>query len=153
MIALIPLLLLAAPTPERPPANAEEEAVMAPVERLLGAIATRDAAAMLQAGRSDGKLTGVTERPDGTRSIRSLTLAEFSQLIASGKERVEERSGLPSIKVDGDVAMVWARYTFFLEGKIRHCGVNHFDLVREAGTWKILNITWSQRTTGCEGWV
>lgn len=152
MIALIPLLFAAA-TPEQPPADSEEAAVMAPVERLLTAISTRDAATMLREGRPDGKLTGVTEKPDGTRSIRSLTLTEFSQIIASGKERVEERSGPPMVRIDGDIAMVWARYTFFLEGKIRHCGINHFDLVREGGTWKILNITWSQRATGCDGWV
>lgn len=152
MIALIPLLLAAA-TPGQSSAGSEEAAVLAPVERLLGAIATRDAAAMLRAGRPDGKLTGVVERPDGTRAIRSVTLAEFSQLVASGAQGAEERSGAPMVRVDGDIAMVWARYAFFVEGKIRHCGVNHFDLVREGGTWTILSITWSQRTTGCEGWI
>jgi len=28
--------------------------------------------------------------------------------------------------------------------------VDHFDLVRENGAWKVQNVTWSSRTTGCE---
>ena len=45
--------------------------------------------------------------------------------------------------------MVWAPYTLLKDGKPDHCGYDHFDLVREGTTWKILNVTWSQRTTGC----
>lgn len=152
MIAWIPLLLAAA-TPEQPPADSEGAAVLAPAERLLGAISTRDAAAIVRETRPDARLTVVMERPDGTRTIRSATLVEFSRIIASGKGAAEERSGPPTIRVDGDVAMVWSRYTFYLDGKIRHCGINHFDLIREGGAWKILNITSSQRATGCEGWA
>jgi len=29
--------------------------------------------------------------------------------------------------------------------------LDHFDLIRENGAWKVQNITWSSRTTGCEG--
>jgi hypothetical protein len=54
-----------------------------------------------------------------------------------------------AIEVDGDIAMVWGPYTFTVNGKVHHCGVNHFDLVRDGGSWKVLNVTWSQRTTGC----
>ena len=45
--------------------------------------------------------------------------------------------------------MVWSPYVFTIDGKVHHCGVDHFDLVREAGAWKVLSVTWSQRTAGC----
>ncbi len=64
-------------------------------------------------------------------------------------ERFEERLTDMAIEVDGDIAMVWGPYLFLIDGKISHCGVDHFDLVRENGRWTIANITWSQRTRGC----
>ena len=36
-----------------------------------------------------------------------------------------------------------------VNGKVSNCGVDHFDLVRENGTWKVMNLTFSSRLTGC----
>ena len=63
---------------------------------------------------------------------------------------LEERLvGAPAIEIDGDIAMVWSPYVFLVDGKLSHCGTDHFDLVREAGQWKVLNITWTKRKTDC----
>src|SRR3546814_4268831 len=62
---------------------------------------------------------------------------------------LERFTGPPAVEIDGDIAMVWAPYTFLLDGKPHHCGIDHFDLIREGIQWKVLNVTWSQRTTGC----
>src|SRR3546814_6159289 len=61
---------------------------------------------------------------------------------------LERFTGPPAVEIDGDIAMVWAPYTFLLDGKPHHCGIDHFDLIREGIQWKVLNVTWSQRTTG-----
>ena len=149
-------LLLAQTTPVQPlpPANlpppgAEEAAVLAPVERLFAAIAARDAQAVLRDARPDGRLTAVVEAADGTKTVRDMSWAEFAQRIGSGTERAEERSGQPAVEIDGGIAMVWAPYTFLIAGRVHHCGTNHFDLVRDGDRWKLYNITWSHRTTGC----
>ncbi len=55
----------------------------------------------------------------------------------------------PAVEIDGDIAMVWGRYVFLHDGKPHHCGIDHFDLVRTEGAWRIVNATWSSRTTGC----
>ena len=57
----------------------------------------------------------------------------------------------PIIAIDGDIAMVWGRYVFKIDGAVSHCGTDHFDLIRRDGVWKIAGITWNQRETGCEG--
>ena len=54
-----------------------------------------------------------------------------------------------TIEVDGDIAMVWAPYVFTLNGKVEHCGTNHFGLIREGDIWKIASIHWTQRKMGC----
>ena len=156
---LLPLLLLAlqtTPTPKLPPANplpyedADAAAVMTPINGLFAGLAARDGQAILAHVRPEGGATVAVERPDGSRSIRHLSWAEFAAGIKPGSEKYEERITDPAVEVDGDIAMVWAPFTFRVNGAVQHCGTNHFDLVRENGSWKVLNVTWSQRTTGCQ---
>ena len=159
MSLILSLLLAAQITPMQPMpkgtglplADVDTAAVMAPVDRLFAGLAARDAAAISAQLRTDGGATIAVEKADGSHSIRHLSWAEFTAGIKPGPEKYEERLTDPAVEVDGDIAMVWSPYTFLIDGKVHHCGVDHFDLVRENGSWKILNITWSQRTTGCEG--
>ena len=154
---ILSLLLAAAAQSDRlPPANplpppaSEEEAVLAPVNAMFAALTARDAAAILAQVRPDGSATVAEERPDGTRRVRRLSWQEFAAGVKPGPERLEERIYTPAVELDGDVAMVWARYDFRIDGRVHHCGFDHFDLVRESGRWRVLNVTWSQRTTGCD---
>ena len=134
-----------------PPPGTEEAQVMAPVTALLAGISARDAAAIGRALRADATATAAAEKPDGTRTVTHSTRAELLARFAPGPERYDERLHDPAIEVDGDIAMVWAPYTFTINGTLHHCGYDHFDLVREGGRWLVQNITWSSRTTGCEG--
>ncbi|WP_084239026.1 nuclear transport factor 2 family protein, partial [Sphingomonas asaccharolytica] len=132
-----------------PPPVSEEGQVMAPINAMFDGLARRDSAIILASMRPDGTATSAGEKPDGTRNVRHMTAAEFVAAIKPGPERYEERISDPAIEIDGDIAMVWAPYTFLIDGKVHHCGIDHFDLVRENGKWLVQNITWSSRTTGC----
>ena len=132
-----------------PPPGTAEAAVMAPVNALFSALAARDPALGAAAMRADATATVASEEANGTSKITHHTRDEMLAGIKPGPERFEERLIDPAIEIDGDIAMVWGRYVFLIDGKISHCGVDHFDLVREGGTWKIQNITWSKRVTGC----
>ncbi|RUN78233.1 DUF4440 domain-containing protein [Sphingomonas sp. TF3] len=133
-----------------PPPATEEAQVMAPVTALLNGIAARDATAIGEALRPDATATIATEQA-GASTITHKTRAELLARFTPGPERFQERLSDPAIEIDGDIAMVWGPYTFLIDGKVHHCGYDHFDLVRESGRWKIQNLTWSSRTTGCEG--
>lgn len=155
MIFALSLLLAAAPQklPPADPLPLEDSgvtAVMAPVDAMFAALAARDGQAVLGQVRPEGAATVAIENADGSRSIRRLSWSAFAGGIKPGPERYEERMSDAAIDIDGDIAMVWGRYVFLIDGKPHHCGVNHFDMIREAGQWKVLNVTWSQRTTGCE---
>lgn len=157
MLTAMPLPAQVTNSPKLPPANpvpfapdpAETE-VMKPVRALLAALETNDQAAVLAVSRPEGGLTVAFERPDGARRIRHLNWAQFAAGLTPSDDKFEERLDSPAIEIDGDIALVWGKYTALTNGKIDHCGVDHFDLVRESGVWKILNVTWSQRTAGCE---
>lgn len=154
---LLPLLLALQTTPvppvqkgtALPPPGTEEAAVLAPVNALFAALAQRSGTAMAAPLYGTGGITVVIERPDGTRTLRQQDFARWTAGMALGPERFEERMPAPAIEIDGGMAMVWGDYVFLIDGKVAHCGVNHLSLVRADGAWKIANIAWTQRTTGC----
>ena len=155
LLTPLPALAQTTPAPKLPPANplpyedAEAAAVMPPSNAMCAGLAAHDGAAILAQTRAEGGATVAIEKPDGSRAIRHLSWTEFAAGIKPGPEKLEERISMPAIEVDGDIAMVWAPYVFLIDGKAHHCGINHFDLVRENASWKVLNVTWSQRATGC----
>ena len=156
MPLLLPLLLQITPTPPlpkgtgTPPAPQDEAAaVLAPVNATFAAIAARNGELLRPIVREDGNLIIAIEGEDGKRRIVRRAMTEFITGMKPGAEKYEERLYDPAIEVDGDVAFVWGRYNFYIDGKIHHCGYDLFDLVREGGTWKVANISYSSRTTGC----
>ncbi len=155
---ILPLLLALQTTPVAPlpkgtalpPPASEEGQVLAPVQRLFDALAAKSPAAVLAEVRPEGHATAIVEKPDGTSAITSHEWPAFAQRVATpGPKLAEAFTGTPAVEIDGDMAMVWGSYVFTVDGKTSHCGTDHVDLIREGGAWKILNLTWTQRTTGC----
>ena len=61
-------------------------------------------------------------------------------MIAESKAgEFNEQMKDPEVKVFGDMALVYGRYTFHVADKFSHCGTNSFQLVRTADGWKIGN--------------
>ncbi|AJP71465.1 nuclear transport factor 2 family protein [Sphingomonas hengshuiensis] len=132
-----------------PPPASEEAEVLAPITALFAAITTRDATTVEPLLLPGGAAIIATEKPDGSRSITRTPWPQLLARFTPGAERLEERMRSPAIEIDGDIAMVWGDYVFLIDGKVHHCGVDHFDMVRENGAWKIANVSWTSRTTGC----
>jgi len=122
--------------------------VLAVVDAAFAGIAAKDEAAIRAQLRPTGTATVIMEKVDGSRTVRSVDLAAWAS-VDSGPERYNEQMVAPTIAIDGAIATVSGRYIFAIDGTIRHCGYQHFDLVRDVGVWKIQNVTWSVRTFGC----
>ncbi|MFW2830217.1 nuclear transport factor 2 family protein [Sphingomonas sp. ID0503] len=150
MMLLATLLAIASPDklppgePVPPPAS-EEAAVLAPVNAVFAALAARDGQAALAQVDMRGNVTSV----DASGKAVTRSWAEWAAGLKPGPQRYEERMPNPAVEIDGDVAMVWGFYTFAIDGKLHHCGADHFSLVRADGRWKVLNLAWSSRTEGC----
>jgi hypothetical protein len=70
--------------------------------------------------------------------------------VAGSAKRWDERVFDVQVRVDGNMAQVWAPYTFYLDGKIRHCGVDAVELLLDTGGWKITQLADTQRREGCK---
>jgi hypothetical protein len=60
-----------------------------------------------------------------------------------------ERIYDPEVRIDGNVAQVWAYYTFHMNSTFNHCGVDAFMLVKLGTAWKITQLADTQRNQGC----
>lgn len=132
------------------PASAQAQAVMVPVNAVFAALAARDGAIATPHFDAEARLTATSTNRHGERTVTRMSAADFTGNLNPAAPEMEEVMPDPIIAIDGDVAMVWGRYVFRIEGAISHCGANHFDLIRRDGVWKIANLTWNQRKDGCE---
>jgi hypothetical protein len=132
-----------------PPAQrAEATAVLASITAVFDAFASGDAAAMLRHVHPNGRVTASGTRGDGASNLRQQSWTEFADRVRPDGAFTETISD-PRIDIDGDIAMVWAPFVVRVGRTVSNCGVDHFDLVREHGTWKVMNLTFSSRTTRC----
>ena len=117
-------------------ATADERTILAPVQALFDGMTKRDAAA-IQAPTLPGG-TMVLMR-DGKPT--QMTFAEFAERVGKpGKTHIEERIHHPLVRIDGDLAVVWAPFEFLADGKVDHCGTDLFNLVRVDGKWLIASV-------------
>jgi ketosteroid isomerase-like protein len=123
--------------------------VLAPIQQLFASFEAGDSAAMLRVVYADGRVTATGERASGS-GLRQMSWTQMAQRVTPDA-RFSETISDPAVEVDGDVAMVWAPYVVRVNGKVSNCGFDHFDLVRDNGAWKIMNLTFSSRTSGCPG--
>jgi Putative lumazine-binding len=117
-------------------AAAEQEAVLAPVKALFDAMAKRDAQAIRKPLLNGGAMTLMR---DGKPT--QMTFEAFADQVGKpGTTHIEERIHNPLVRVDHDLAVVWAPFEFLVDGKVDHCGTDLFNLVRADGKWLIASV-------------
>jgi hypothetical protein len=127
--AAITCSAIAASTPE-------EEAVLTPIRAMFDGMSKRDAAAIKAPTLPGG--TMVLMR-DGKPT--QMTLEAFADRVGKpGKTAIEERIHDPLVRIDNDLAVVWAPFEFLVDGKVDHCGTDLFNMVRMDGKWLIASV-------------
>ena len=136
LIVLSLLCTLAAASPAQK--SDDKTAALAVVNKLFDEMAAANAAGILATGTADNQLVAVQKMRDGKTRISAINGEQFTKFFTK-PGAVKEIMYDPKVDVDGDWAMVWGRYVFFAEGKLSHCGINQFNLVRTETGWKIAN--------------
>lgn len=128
----------------------DRAAILATVQHVFDAMRTRDTTLLHQAFDSTARLVGISNR-GGSPSVSLTSPSQFGVAItrAPAGDVWHERIYEPEVRIDGDVAQVWAYYTFHRNAVFSHCGVDAFMLLKVAGDWKITQLADSRRTDGC----
>lgn len=142
LFALIFLLLISAMISAQPSKNADEKNAADVPDKLFEAMRMKNADAIRVLFNAEGQLVAI-DKPrsgEGLSKTRVLSGDAFAKLIseAKGAEFVEKMPN-KEVKINGDLATVSGRYTFYLGEKFSHCGTNTFNLVRAESGWKIAN--------------
>jgi hypothetical protein len=136
LAVLSPLALHAADTPD-------EQAVLAPIQAMFAGMSARDAAAIRKPTLPGGVMVLMR---DG-KPVQ-MTFEDFATRVAKpGTTKIEERIHNPLIKIDNDLAVVWAPFDFYVDGKVSHCGTDLFNMVRQEGEWRIASVADTSRNT------
>ncbi|HET9626280.1 MAG TPA: nuclear transport factor 2 family protein [Kofleriaceae bacterium] len=133
------LVLLATSAHAAP--SAEEQAVIAPLQAFLAGIASGDKAAMAAQALPDAMITRVGGGKVSQKPVRALVDA----MPAPGARKLEERIHDPVVRIDEDLAIVWAPYDFLVDGKVDHCGTDVVEVVRRDGHWLIAGLADTSR--------
>lgn len=89
---------------------------------------------------------------EGRLVSKILPASEIAAFINDKAHQLNEAMFDPVVLIEGDIAHVWAPYTFDMDGKRTHCGVNSIALAKVDGTWRIASFTWTVEPAGCAKW-
>jgi ketosteroid isomerase-like protein len=128
--------------PLQDPKQDDSKAAAQVAQKLFAAMKAKDGDAIRALFLKDGQLVAI-DKPrtgSGPSTTRVFTGDAFAKLISENKagDLIEEMKN-PEVKIFGDMALVFGRYTFHVGTSFSHCGTNSFQLARTSDGWKIAN--------------
>lgn len=128
-----------------------EAEVTAVIQQLFDGMRRGDTAAISAVFHPEMRLNSTGVDPDGQPTFQTGSPAAWLGTVARVPAgQLDERLYGTTIRVDGPLATAWTPYSFYFNGQRSHCGVNAFQLVKTTDGWRILQITDTRRTSGCD---
>lgn len=120
---------LGTPAPER-------EAILKVVQAFFDTMTAQDVDGARKILQPQGRFHALRMR-DGKPDVRAFANEEYLADLKSGKQKMRERIWNPDVRIHGLIATVTAPYDFWIDGKLSHCGIDSFDLIKTEEGWKM----------------
>ena len=147
VLAVMIALTWTAPISAQTSQTAEAE-IVAVVNALFDGMRKADSAMVRPLFHAKARFITMDSRNPGAQVQE--TVEGFIQSVGRPRTEVwDERLSNVRTIIDASLASVWADYKFFRGTTLSHCGVDHFLLVREGGSWKILELADTRRRENC----
>jgi hypothetical protein len=128
----------------------ETAAIKQTVNTMFDAMRKGDSTLLKSVFSKDMVLQSVSNDKEGKAVLSTENAAAFLKAIGTPHAAIyDERIVFDVIKIDGDLASVWAPYKFYLGDKFSHCGVDVFQLMKTGDGWKIIYIVDTRRKDNC----
>jgi hypothetical protein len=145
-VVVIAIAVLAAAGPARAQSSATEvDAVLKIVQIFFDTMTAKDVEGARQILQPQGRFHAMRMR-DGKPDVRGFSNEEYFADLQASKQTMRERIWNPEVRVSGLIASVRAPYDFWLDGKLSHCGIDQFDLIKTEAGWKIAGGVYSLET-------
>jgi len=129
-------------------AQSDSSQVLTVVRRLFDGMRASDSAMVRSTMATIIRFAEVNARATPPR-IESDSVNEWLGAVSRSNHRWDERIYDVQVRVDGNLAQVWAPYTFYLDGKISHCGVDALQLLKDPSGWKVTQLADTRRRDNC----
>ena len=135
-IAMAIALLAGAGTLTGQSSSSEKDAVLKTVQTFFDTMTAQDVEGARAVLQPQGRFHAMSIR-DGKPDVRAFSNEEYFAILQASKQKMRERIWNPEVTVHGLIATMWAPYDFWIDGKLSHCGVDAFDLIKTEEGWKI----------------
>lgn len=127
-----------------PPPLDERTEILYAVRVLTEGAAKGDYAAFSAMLEPGGSTVMADMRPDQP-VIRVLSNTE---VLATAKDAKpdpgrQSRFGIPTVLIRESIAQVWVPFETSVKGKLSHCGIDNFSLLKRDGQWMITNMSYT----------
>ncbi len=126
----------------------DEKEVRAAVQALIDGWREADAAKVEAILHPQARFVTLRANPEDLQTDTPERLVSMVKRLSPGNW--DDRLKNAEVRVDETgIAMLWARYEFFIDGERSHCGRVLFQLYRLDGAWKVMNFADTHSSGHC----
>ncbi len=132
--------------------EAESKEIMKVIKQLFDGMRTSDTTLMRQTFHPDATTKRVIIDRAGESILVHTTVQQMLNGVATPHiVMYDERILSSEVRIDANLATVWAEYEFWNGTKFSHCGFDAFQLIKTEKGWKIFFLADTMRMSGCKG--
>ena len=131
--------------------SSQKEAVVQTIKNMFDAMRTSDTTLLRSTFDPQMRLMTTYIDKEGNPKIHTGSADDFVSSIGTPHDEIyDEKIWNYHVQIDGLLATAWTKYTFYLDDKLSHCGINAFQLFNSTDGWKIIQITDTRNKKGCQ---
>lgn len=127
----------------------DEQQVISIVKKFFKVLENRDADLGKKILLPGGGNFSIIEEGD-KKILKHATFTDFINSLGKSKKNYREVMFSPKILIHKDIAVLWAKYRFYIDNKFSHCGVDSFSMIKTEDGWKIAGIIYTVEKSGCK---
>ena len=133
-------------------AQTDEQQIKAAINQVFDGMRKNDTLLVRQVLHPSCFLKSIGKSKTGEVHLQEDAIGGWLKQIGTKREGVvlDERLTSYDIKIDGEMAMAWTPYEFYIGEKFSHCGVDMFTLMKTDRGWKIVGIIDTRRKENCK---
>ncbi len=133
-------------------AQTDEEQIKASINQVFDGMRKNDTTLIRQVLHPSCFLKSIGKNKEGVVKLQEDAIIDWLKSVGTKRDGVvlDERLTAYDIKIDGEMAMAWTPYEFYVNDKFNHCGVDLFTMMKTDKGWKIVGIVDTRRKDNCK---
>ena len=120
------------------------------LDQLFEGMRTGDSTMVANTFHPDIQMVSIFNTKQGDIGYHMGSAQEFKNAVGTPHDDIwDERISNVVIQLDGNLAQVWMNYSFYLNDKFSHCGVNSIQMLRTKDGWKMIHLADTRRRSDC----